>query len=70
MGKPYSGDLRERVAEAVVMGGLSCNRAAKQFGVGVSTAIVSHQLRAKAGSQLGHRMAYERLSQRGHWCFK
>ena len=39
MGKPYSLDLRERVAAAVVTGGLSCNRAAKQFGVGISTAI-------------------------------
>jgi transposase len=39
MGKPYSLDLRERVVEAVETGGLSCNRAAKQFGVGISTAI-------------------------------
>ena len=39
MGKPYSLDLRERVVAAVVSGGLSCNRAAKQFGVGISTAI-------------------------------
>jgi transposase len=39
MGKPYSLDLRERVVAAVVGGGLSCNRAAKQFGVGISTAI-------------------------------
>src|SRR5215813_6499624 len=39
MGKPYSVDLRERVVAAVVSGGVSCNRAAKQFGVGVSTAI-------------------------------
>src|SRR5438132_9562826 len=39
MGKPYSIDLRERVAGAVVRGGLSCHRAAAQFGVGVSTAI-------------------------------
>jgi transposase len=39
MGKPYSLDLRERVVAAVVTGGLSCNRAAKQFGVGISTAI-------------------------------
>src|SRR6266850_2187057 len=38
MGKPYSLDLRERVVAAVVSG-LSCNRAAKQFGVGISTAI-------------------------------
>jgi putative transposase len=39
MGKPYSIDLRERVAAAVVKGGLSCHRAAAQFGVGASTAI-------------------------------
>jgi transposase len=39
MGKPYSVDLRERVVSAVETGGLSCNRAAKQFGVGISTAI-------------------------------
>jgi transposase len=39
MGKPYSIDLRERVVAAVVTGGLSCNRAAKQFEVGISTAI-------------------------------
>jgi transposase len=39
MGKPYSLDLRERVVSAVETGGLSCNRAAKQFGVGISTAI-------------------------------
>ncbi|HET7887631.1 MAG TPA: IS630 family transposase [Bradyrhizobium sp.] len=39
MGKPYSLDLRKRVVAAVVTGGLSCNQAAKQFGVGISTAI-------------------------------
>ena len=39
MGKPYSMDLRERVVAAVKSGGMSCNRAAKQFGVAVSTAI-------------------------------
>ena len=39
MGKPYSNDLRERVVAAVETGGLSCHRAAAQFGVGVSTAI-------------------------------
>ena len=39
MGKPYSEDLRKRVVAAVVNGGLSCNQAAKQFGVAVSTAI-------------------------------
>ena len=39
MGKPYSLDLRKRVVAAVVTGGLSCNQAAKHFGVAVSTAI-------------------------------
>src|SRR6202047_1242022 len=39
MGKPYSEDLRKRVVAAVVSGGLSCNEAAKQFGVAVSTAV-------------------------------
>lgn len=39
MGKPYSLDLRKRVVAAVENGGLSRNRAAKQFGVAVSTAI-------------------------------
>jgi transposase len=32
-------DLRERVVGAVVQGGLNCHAAAKQFGVGISTAI-------------------------------
>ena len=39
MGKPYSIDLRDRVVAAVVKDGMSCNRAAKQFGIGISTAI-------------------------------
>ena len=39
MGKPYSMDLRERVVAAGKSGGMSRNRAAKQFGVAVSTAI-------------------------------
>ena len=39
MGKPYSMDLRERVVAAVQSGGLSCNQAAKQFGVAISAAI-------------------------------
>jgi len=38
MGKPYSLDLRKRVV-AAIEGGISRNRAAKQFGVAVSTAI-------------------------------
>ena len=40
MGKPYSLDLRKRVVAAVETGGLSCNQAAKRFGVAVSTAIL------------------------------
>ena len=39
MGKPYSMDLRKRVVAAVVTGGLSCNEAAEQFGVAISTAV-------------------------------
>jgi putative transposase len=39
MGKPYSLDLRERVVAAVEKGGLSRNRAAAQFGLGISTVI-------------------------------
>src|SRR5947209_16725535 len=50
MGKPYSVDLRERVVAAVEIGGLSCHRAAKQFGVGVSTAIRWVQRVRKTGS--------------------
>jgi transposase len=38
MGKPLSLDLRKRVV-AAIEGGLSCNQAAKQFGIGISTAI-------------------------------
>jgi transposase len=39
MGKPYSLDLRKGVVATVLTGGLSCNQAAEQFGVAVSTAI-------------------------------
>jgi transposase len=39
MGKPYSMDLRERVVAAVESGRMSRNRAAKQFGLGISTVI-------------------------------
>jgi putative transposase len=39
MGAPYSLDLRERVVAAVESGGMSRNRAAARFGVGISTAI-------------------------------
>lgn len=39
MAKPYSLDLRERAVAAALKGGLSCNRVAKQFGLGISTVI-------------------------------
>ena len=39
MAKPYSMDLRKRVVAAVVTGGLSCDEAAEQFGVAISTAV-------------------------------
>ena len=39
MGKPYSLDLRESLVAAVKTGGMSCNQAAKVFGIGISTAI-------------------------------
>ena len=40
MGKPYSMDLRERAVAMVVKGGLSCHKAAAQFGLGVNTVIL------------------------------
>jgi transposase len=39
MGRPYPMEFRKRVVAAVESGGLSCNQAAKQFGIGISTAI-------------------------------
>jgi transposase len=39
MGKPHPLEFRKRVVAAVESGGLSCNQAAKQFGIGISTAI-------------------------------
>ena len=39
MAKPLSLDLRERAVDAVIKGGLSCNRAAAQFGLAISTVI-------------------------------
>jgi putative transposase len=39
MAKPYSADLRQRVAKAVAQDGMSCREAARRFGVGASTVI-------------------------------
>ncbi len=49
MGKPYSLDLRKRVV-AAIEGGMSRNRAAKQFGIGISTAIKWMQRLQETGS--------------------
>lgn len=49
MGKPYSLDLRKRVV-AAIEGGMSRNRAAKQFGVAISTAIGWMQRLDETGS--------------------
>jgi transposase len=39
MAKPYCLDLREHAVAAVTKGGVSCNRVAAQFGLGISTVI-------------------------------
>jgi transposase len=49
MGKPYSLDLRKRVV-AAIENGLSRNEAAKQFGIGISTAIGWARLQKETGS--------------------
>ena len=49
MGKPYSLDLRKRVV-AAIEGGMSRNRAAKQFGVAVSTAVGWMRRQRETGS--------------------
>jgi len=59
MPKPYSTDLRERVVAAVA-GGLSCHRAAAQFGIVPSTAInwvkrVQETGSVEPGQMGGHR---------------
>lgn len=50
MAKPLSLDLRERAVGAVVKGGLSCNRAAMQFGLAISTVIKWVQRFRQTGS--------------------
>src|SRR5258706_10695313 len=59
MGRPYSLDLRDRVARFVVAGG-TCREAAERFGVGVATAVRwSQRLRAE-GSPAARRMGGHR----------
>jgi len=60
MGKPYSMDLRKRVVTAVVTGGLSCNQAAKQFGIAVSTAIGWVRRQRQTGSVAAGKMGGHR----------
>lgn len=53
MGKPYSLDLRKRVV-AAIEDGMSRNRAAKQFGVAISTAGTHptiHQIQGRTPSR-------------------
>jgi putative transposase len=50
MAKPYSMDLRERVVAAVEVEGLSRNKAAARFGIGIRTAIEWVRRFKKTGS--------------------
>ena len=56
MGVAHSLDLRKRVVAAVVSGGLSCNQAAKRFGVAVSTAIGWVRRQRESGSVAAGKM--------------
>lgn len=50
MARPYSMDLRERVVRAVEEEGLSRNKAASRFGIGIKTAIDWVRLYRETGS--------------------
>jgi putative transposase len=50
MARPYSMDLRERVVRAVEEEGLSRNKAAGRFGIGIKTAIDWVRLYRETGS--------------------
>ena len=50
MARPYSMDLRERVVRAVEEEGLSRNKAAARFGIGIKTAIEWVRLYRQTGS--------------------
>jgi transposase len=60
MGKPYSGDFRKGAVAAVVSGGLSCNEAARQFGVAVSTVIGWVRRQRQTGSLVPGKMGGHR----------
>ena len=59
MARPYSLDLRERVVSAV-RSGLSCRAAAKQFSIGISSAIRWTKRDAETGSPAAHAMGGKR----------
>ena len=59
MGRPYSLDLRERVAGFVVSGG-TCREAGELFGVGVATAVRWSQRLRESGSAAARRMGGHR----------
>ena len=56
MGRPYSVDLRERVVAAVNFGGLSCQGAARRFGLAASTVIGWVRRLRESGSLLPGQM--------------
>ena len=56
MGKPYPLAFRERVVAAVECEGLSCNQAAKGFGIAISTAIGWVNRLRKTGSLAARQM--------------
>lgn len=51
MGRAYSQDLRDRVIDAVTLGGMSCRAAARRFGVSDSSAIKWLQRYRKTGQR-------------------
>ena len=59
MARPYSNDLRERVAAAVA-GGRTCRETAKLFGVSVSSVVKWSQRRRSTGSAAARPMGGKR----------
>ena len=57
MASAYSQDLRDRVIDAVIRGGMSRRAAAARFGVSLSSAIKWVQRFERSGSRAASRMA-------------
>lgn len=74
MAKPYSMDLRERVVAAVQKAGLSCQEAAKRFGIAPSTAIGWLRLVRETGSvvpgQMGGHKPKKIVGEHRDWLLK